>query len=437
MGHTKRLIGLAATFAIGCGDSGGGSDGTADGTGTDPTNATTSMSGSSADETTSLTTSTTTNGSPCGNGVIDAPEECDDGSDNSDTEPNACRTNCRLPTCGDGVHDDGEECDDGGDNADFGKDACRTTCVLPSCGDGGVDTGEACDDGNEDWGDACYQCIELYYFVLNSPDLGGGGNVSILRATRDDGPSQVIVSGEPAYNGIYQLALDPDAVVLYAVQSSGSTDRVLFFNPETGALEDEADIGEGVLGYDPEARGIVWGSDGMLYVGVSGNGTTRIVSVDPANGDATEFLDLGSDIPIADMTADNANGVYISSTAAGSLEKVDISNTSSGAFANVPSPIGIAFNEDEDVIAVASNPPGGQAEIVNVDLAGVATPLLVVNAETDPSIRGLDIDVGDVPLTAMPNTDRVIAVQFFGEIDDVFTADVTSPTDVVVIDLAD
>lgn len=41
----------------------------------------------------------------CGDGTIDPGEECDDGALNSDTTPDACRTNCQLPSCGDGVED--------------------------------------------------------------------------------------------------------------------------------------------------------------------------------------------------------------------------------------------------------------------------------------------------------------------------------------------
>ncbi len=85
----------------------------------------------------------------CGNGVLDPGEECDDGDQNSDTEPDACRTDCTLPSCGDGVVDTGEECDDGNQNSDTQPDACRTDCTFPSCGDGVVDTGEECDDGNQ------------------------------------------------------------------------------------------------------------------------------------------------------------------------------------------------------------------------------------------------------------------------------------------------
>jgi hypothetical protein len=47
----------------------------------------------------------------CGDGLPGPGEECDDGAANSDTTPDACRTDCRLPSCGDGVTDSGEECD--------------------------------------------------------------------------------------------------------------------------------------------------------------------------------------------------------------------------------------------------------------------------------------------------------------------------------------
>jgi len=57
--------------------------------------------------------------------------------------------------CGDGILDDGEECDDGDANSDTDPDACRTDCTLPYCGDGVLDTGEECDDGNNDDGDGC------------------------------------------------------------------------------------------------------------------------------------------------------------------------------------------------------------------------------------------------------------------------------------------
>jgi len=65
----------------------------------------------------------------CGNGIVEGAEECDDGDNNSDTEPNACRTNCKNAYCGDNVKDKGEECDPPGTLAD-GLTQCSDTCQI-------------------------------------------------------------------------------------------------------------------------------------------------------------------------------------------------------------------------------------------------------------------------------------------------------------------
>lgn len=62
----------------------------------------------------------------CGDGKIDATEHCDDGTGNSDSTPNACRTDCQQPRCGDGVVDSEESCDDGPEL--WGGDGCDPTC---------------------------------------------------------------------------------------------------------------------------------------------------------------------------------------------------------------------------------------------------------------------------------------------------------------------
>jgi cysteine-rich repeat protein len=64
----------------------------------------------------------------CGDGVLDEGEECDDGHYvNSDSEPDACRTDCLAPFCGDGVVDSGEQCDDAGA---WGGDGCTPICTA-------------------------------------------------------------------------------------------------------------------------------------------------------------------------------------------------------------------------------------------------------------------------------------------------------------------
>ncbi len=108
----------------------------------------------------------------CGNGILEEGEECDDGAENSDLRPNACRSDCRLARCGDGVADQGEDCDgrdyaakicqdleDPTASAELsaeerrftgGRLACTMDCRLDlsgctRCGNGLAEEGEACD----------------------------------------------------------------------------------------------------------------------------------------------------------------------------------------------------------------------------------------------------------------------------------------------------
>jgi len=90
----------------------------------------------------------------CGDGRLDAEEECDDGARNSDANAGSCRSDCRRPYCGDSVVDSGELCDDGLANSDTQLGACPTTCKMARCGDGVVNEGEAC-DGTADCSDRC------------------------------------------------------------------------------------------------------------------------------------------------------------------------------------------------------------------------------------------------------------------------------------------
>jgi len=94
--------------------------------------------------------------SPCGDGIVDDDEECDNGDDNGDDA--ACTTDCTRQVCGDGLVGPAEACDDGNDDDD---DGCSNACALPGCGDGVLGDGEECDDGNADDADACLgSCLE-------------------------------------------------------------------------------------------------------------------------------------------------------------------------------------------------------------------------------------------------------------------------------------
>jgi fibro-slime domain-containing protein len=90
----------------------------------------------------------------CGNGFVNPNEQCDDGVNNG--AYGTCNSNCTFAAfCGDGVVSAPETCDDGAAGnvpaaSAYGDSVCTTACArAPRCGDGRVDMtfGEACDGG--------------------------------------------------------------------------------------------------------------------------------------------------------------------------------------------------------------------------------------------------------------------------------------------------
>src|SRR5262249_41998872 len=92
-----------------------------------------------------------------------------------------CSVACTTSSgCGNGVVEAGEDCDDGNAN---NNDACRNGCVANVCGDGFVRTGvEACDDGNTSGGDGCASDCTIESTTV-SQDVGG----VVLTVTNDTG----------------------------------------------------------------------------------------------------------------------------------------------------------------------------------------------------------------------------------------------------------
>jgi len=98
--------------------------------------------------------------SVCGNGVVEAPEQCDDGV--NDGTYGTCTPGCVLAArCGDGVVQGPEDCDDGENTGAYG--ACGPLCRPgPHCGDGILQLeNEACDDGNDQGGHGCTALCRL------------------------------------------------------------------------------------------------------------------------------------------------------------------------------------------------------------------------------------------------------------------------------------
>ncbi|GAB4528229.1 MAG: hypothetical protein Tsb0020_45460 [Haliangiales bacterium] len=95
----------------------------------------------------------------CGDSFPNAPfgETCDEGPEDTAT----CDRDCTAPECGDGLSNIpfGETCDEGAVNTP----TCDADCTAPVCGDGLLNTAadEACDDGNQVNSDGCSAACQL------------------------------------------------------------------------------------------------------------------------------------------------------------------------------------------------------------------------------------------------------------------------------------
>ena len=143
----------------------------------------------------------------CGDGIVVAGEQCDDGG----TAPgDGCNAACQIEAgyqcagepsictfvCGNGVLDPGEACDDGGVAPGDGcSEVCRTepgyacsgepSVCTAGCGDGVLGGSEACDDGNATAGDGCAADCRYEPLCLVTLDGGGPAQASVVKVSPD------------------------------------------------------------------------------------------------------------------------------------------------------------------------------------------------------------------------------------------------------------
>ncbi len=168
---------------------------------------------------------------PCGDGVLNIDEECDDGDRDPDNE---CSLDCRRQAvCGNGTVEDGETCDDGGR---VDGDGCDADCALePLCGNGQVDASEECDDANDFNGDGCDVLCSLEEFWIVD---GRFRRVSrFAEGTSDtfyfyaDGPSQLEVFTQ-VENEIACRPAEDTVLTLYGIDAMGQ--RIELFQNDDG-----------------------------------------------------------------------------------------------------------------------------------------------------------------------------------------------------------
>ncbi|KFE65245.1 DUF4215 domain-containing protein [Hyalangium minutum] len=142
---------------------------------------------------------------PCGDGLIQEGEACDDGNviDND-----GCNSTCTSDeTCGNGVEDPHEVCDDR--NTQSG-DACSADCLsMEVCGNGYLDVakGEKCDDGNTKSGDNCSaDCRSTEFCGNDYQDVAKGEKCDDGNTESGDGCSADCRSTESCGNGYLDVA---------------------------------------------------------------------------------------------------------------------------------------------------------------------------------------------------------------------------------------
>lgn len=173
----------------------------------------------------------------CGDGRVDPDELCDDGVENSDVTPGACRTDCNPAHCGDGVADPNESCDGtdlaGASCLTLGYNGGNLSCLADCsnelsdcestgrCGDDILDTMEECDDGNELDGDGCEACRVMPFSLDDVDDCGvpvGVSSVSISTTGR-----ALVALGVSCWPGITTVAY-------LSIHSNGNLSGELLFD---------------------------------------------------------------------------------------------------------------------------------------------------------------------------------------------------------------
>lgn len=157
----------------------------------DPTSTTGTSTSTTGDEPgTSSAGADTTAGVPaCGDGVVDANEECDDGLDIND-DSRFCTKTCKLNICGDGKLFLGWElCDEGAGNSDAYGSLCGKQCEPGArCGDNkvqpefetcdlGPDNGSMKGDDQEILCDVSCRATQLRAFVTHDAFTGNLGGL--------------------------------------------------------------------------------------------------------------------------------------------------------------------------------------------------------------------------------------------------------------------
>ncbi|MCX5739520.1 MAG: myxococcus cysteine-rich repeat containing protein, partial [Proteobacteria bacterium] len=256
-----------------------------------------------------------------------------------------------APVCGNAVLDAGEQCDDGNKTA---GDGCNATCqVEASCGNAVLDAGEQCDDGNKTAGDGCSATCKVeacaYGQTSCSVCSGGPAGATIYNTSPTVGKWN-LAAVEIKAKGSNVVAID--AAASSAPAAAGPVTVAGFTTPTAN------DLIVAFVSYDASTAG-------AQSATVTGGGLTwsRI---------ARSYL-VGGDAEIWAATASGTlNGVSITATPAitnaGLLEVIAFKNSSGiGVSAIANASTGAAS------ITLAGTAPGSWTFAVGMDYSNAVT----------------------------------------------------------------
>ncbi len=212
-----------------------------------------------------------------------------------------------TPGCGNGVVEGGEACDDGADNSDTIPDACRASCVMPACGDGVADSDEACDDANGVGGDGCTPVCtaedgEIEIEPNDSPEEAQTLEGDLVHGTLEEGDRDCFVVSLEACAALETSMVDecPSQATLALFEPGGSQLAVGSAGEDGCAFIDPADA--------PGARFVEEGEWALCIQGLLGGAVPfYALQVSPVAPEDASYTIPDDDDPDGDGRPDSCD----------------------------------------------------------------------------------------------------------------------------------
>lgn len=152
-------------------------------------------------------------------------------------------TTLSLSICGNALVDDDEECDVPGEIGLYSTSIVGRQCTLscnfgPYCGDGILQTQyvEECDDANNNSGDFCSALCKIEPAGSGGGGTSGGGGGGSGGSTREQGESQISVTGLAYPARAINILLDTETVGTVRTTSAGRFEFTTTVSPGTATM---------------------------------------------------------------------------------------------------------------------------------------------------------------------------------------------------------